>query len=432
MTTSELGPEADNKCDNCGEQLLGDYCWVCGQKDTHYNRSVFKVIGDFFKEMFDVDSRVFSTLSSLFLRPGTLSVQFRDNKRASFVRPIRLYLFSSLVFFFLVAVITQNMNLQINAKTGENETNTSLAEDGSVESAEPTDEEVDQCLTRLNELVSRSTFESARRVLEKKIVDLDHDPWRERILARVERLQHGPRINPRLNELVMFTGDNEIDILTREITSAERRHGMMKVLHVVFADDSELLDQGTEIVMSNASAPHIRQAQDLLWTFYEDHHDNDFKSLSEGAQALLTIDLKVTANLPVLVEEMVENLPLMMFVLLPIFVSLLALLSLGKGIRVVYQLIFAMHLHAFTFITLTLNILIATLIGKISTLFAVIFILVVSLFIVGHTYLAFKKFYGSGHFVSLLKFVILTTVYVGLLTVSLISMMFYFYFARQF
>ncbi|MYF53027.1 MAG: DUF3667 domain-containing protein, partial [Gammaproteobacteria bacterium] len=107
-------------CDNCKAELTGLYCSQCGQKNTHYNRSVFLVIGDFVKELFDVDSYVFKSLFTLFFKPGRLSAEFRNNKRARYIRPIRLYLFSSLMFFAIVAITAaQNNSSTANAANAE-------------------------------------------------------------------------------------------------------------------------------------------------------------------------------------------------------------------------------------------------------------------------------------------------------------------------
>ena len=437
MTTSDQVPGTDNKCDNCGKELQGVFCCVCGQKDTHYNRSVFKVIGDFFKEMFDFDSRVFSTLSTLFLRPGTLSVEFRDNKRATYVAPIRLYLFSNLVFFFLVAITTQSLNFQLNLEDSNDvadlapdtvddsdltATETSLEEESIEGFTELTAEKIDWCLNGLHEIVTPATFDSAKNVLLKKIIDLDHDPWRERIVRQFENLQQGPRT---------YLFSNELDLLTREIASAERKHGMMKVLHVAFEEDLETLALGTSIVRNDVTTIHAQTLHNALWAIYTENKDANFANFDEVEKAILKFVIRVEVNWEDLVEDMVENLPLMMFVLLPLFVSILALLSVGKGIRVVFQLIFAMHLHAFIFVTLTFSVLGAMLLSMFSTLTAVIFYLLVQLFIIGHVYLSFKKFYGSGHFVSILKFGLLTAVYVGMLLFSL-GVMIVFFAARQF
>jgi len=88
-------------CPNCGEPRPGHFCAECGQNDRDYRQSSWAVVGDFLRETFEVDSKVFRTLK-LLLKPGRLSIEFSRNRRASYVSPVRLYLFASVIYFFAV------------------------------------------------------------------------------------------------------------------------------------------------------------------------------------------------------------------------------------------------------------------------------------------------------------------------------------------
>ncbi len=413
MTTLEQHPNKDTKCDNCGEELLGTFCWVCGQKDTHYNRSVFKVIGDFFKEMFDVDSRVFTTLSTLFFRPGKLSIQFRDNKRASYVTPIRLYLFSSLVFFFLVAITSRSQNVQLATDRLVDRAETTQVESSQMleETPHRSQEEIDEYLTSIRSLVraQEGAFESAKNVLKGRIVTLESDPWSERIFEITDYLQD-----------LVSRGVSDWGLI-EEIQSAEEAHKRLRVLHELFQNDSVTLEMGKEIVKSREHGQLLNATKLVLSDRYKEHVDSEFANIPAWEIKLLRLEIAAAYNGKDFVEEMAESLPLMMFVLLPIFVSVLSLLNLGKGIRVVFQLIFAMHIHALAFITLTVSILLSLLLTSIPVA-GLVTTLILQLFIVVHVYLSFKNFYGSGHFISLLKFVVLTIVYGVVLLISVLTM----------
>ena len=65
---------------------------------------MFPVVGQAVAETFEADSRLWATLRALFTRPGHLSAEFSRNRRASYLPPFRLYLFSSIVFFFALSV----------------------------------------------------------------------------------------------------------------------------------------------------------------------------------------------------------------------------------------------------------------------------------------------------------------------------------------
>lgn len=413
--TSERFPQPDSKCDNCGEALRGPFCWVCGQKDTHYNRSVFKVIGDFFKEMFDVDSRVFTTLSKLFLRPGTLSIEFRDNKRASYVTPIRLYLFSSLVFFFLFAVSFKNANVQLGGEfnfVGDNssQANTVRPDEGR---QGRTSEEIEEYLTLIRDVLRTEDdiFASARNVLENRIVNLDHDPWCEAIFEVVDNIEGGAHF---------FNYDLQ---LIEAIQRAEDNHKRMRVLVEYFPNDSVTFAMGDKIVktLKHGWLLNFMKAT-LLGAFI--HEASNFETITPLETSLIRLGIHSAYNGLDFVDDIAENLPLMMFTLLPIFVLLLALFNLGKGIRIVFQLIFAMHVHALAFISLTFGILMSRLLALVQVNTELV-VSLLTLLILGHVYISFKRFYGSGYIISLLKFTVITFLYTLILTLSLLAMTIY-------
>ena len=65
---------------------------------------MFPVVGQAVAETFEADSRLWATLRALFTRPGHLSAEFSLNRRASYLPPFRLYLFSSIIFFFALSI----------------------------------------------------------------------------------------------------------------------------------------------------------------------------------------------------------------------------------------------------------------------------------------------------------------------------------------
>ena len=97
-------------CLNCGTnyETETNYCPNCGQENNHNVASFGTVIVDFFHNYFSFDSKFSNSLSPFFFRPGSLTKQFIDGKRASFVNPIRLYLIISLVFFFVFTIVSED------------------------------------------------------------------------------------------------------------------------------------------------------------------------------------------------------------------------------------------------------------------------------------------------------------------------------------
>lgn len=94
-------------CANCGADLAGEYCAVCGQR---HEPSVHTV-GHFFREALEsishADSRLWRTLWLLFSRPGFLTREFFAGRRASYLPPFRLYLVLSIILVVLTAMASR-------------------------------------------------------------------------------------------------------------------------------------------------------------------------------------------------------------------------------------------------------------------------------------------------------------------------------------
>lgn len=87
-------------CQNCGEPLLGEHCYSCGQPTQGLVRHFSSIIGDFFDSVFELDSRILRTIGPLLFRPGYLSQEYFAGRRVRYVSPVRLFVFLSLVSFF--------------------------------------------------------------------------------------------------------------------------------------------------------------------------------------------------------------------------------------------------------------------------------------------------------------------------------------------
>jgi len=89
-------------CENCGAQLDGHWCGQCGQAAVDYRRSFRHVVADVLDSFLNWDSKFFTTIALLILKPWKLTNEFLAGKRVRYVNPLRLYLLASILFFFAV------------------------------------------------------------------------------------------------------------------------------------------------------------------------------------------------------------------------------------------------------------------------------------------------------------------------------------------
>ena len=91
-------------CRNCGGELHGRFCHQCGQKSVASQVSVHDFLHEAADELAHLDGKIFQTLKLLLLKPGSLTVEHLQGRRARYVSPLRLYLTCSLLFFALSAM----------------------------------------------------------------------------------------------------------------------------------------------------------------------------------------------------------------------------------------------------------------------------------------------------------------------------------------
>lgn len=93
-------PERQEKnCLNCGTTVIGRYCHVCGQENIETRETFWTLLSHFVFDIFHFDGKFFYTLRYIFSRPGYPARQYAEGKRATYLHPIRMYLFTSAVFF---------------------------------------------------------------------------------------------------------------------------------------------------------------------------------------------------------------------------------------------------------------------------------------------------------------------------------------------
>ena len=100
-TTSELPAGEMPECLNCGAHSRGQYCAQCGQRGQSRLISLWELVRDAFGDLFELDSRLWKTLVPLLAKPGLLTHDYLQGRRARYMPPFRMYLVLSLLFFLV-------------------------------------------------------------------------------------------------------------------------------------------------------------------------------------------------------------------------------------------------------------------------------------------------------------------------------------------
>ena len=159
--------QADERCRNCGAVLRGSYCSDCGQRADARIVSLWQFIGDVLDDLLNLDSRLWRTLLPLLVRPGRLTSDYLDGKRASYLPPFRTYLILSLIFFVTAAVLSVDWQLSVTRASPDVAERLPTADP--VEDTNPCEAEID--LAELGPLANTEWEARIRAACEKIVAD---------------------------------------------------------------------------------------------------------------------------------------------------------------------------------------------------------------------------------------------------------------------
>lgn len=321
-------------CPNCGSIRPNAFCGYCGQNSRDYDVSFWIVLKDAIGEMFELDGRVIRSIKSILLHPGQLSLAFVENRRASFVNPFRLFMFTTILWFFLFGITFPTPG------------------DGPTIGTSPAVEQ--------------------------------------------ESESKPPRgLGPRPVRITV-----NIDPETREQSEADFSAGIEILRGHLEGNRTRKLD---EVLAANERAQRLGPLRGVA------HLLNAQPDIPQWLQRLLANVVVDAVHSPqLLINEFFDNLPLMMVVLLPWYAILLMVFFGREGRRFIHHLVFAIHVHSFSFIVLTIGLLTPGSGPSPDESYWdrawEIFDQLVFLFLMIHTYLAFRRFYGQGHIRTLIKY----------------------------
>jgi hypothetical protein len=301
-------PAAKVVCANCGAEMHGGYCYTCGQPVKGMIRPLSTMLHDVADTIFNIDSRIFRTLTPLLLRPGYLSVEYFAGRRVRYVTPFRLYFFLSVAAFLL-------MQLTLDSEL-----------------------DVSKDLIHINGDKSISNAQTPEEVTTR----------RDKALAKIQ--------SARDLAVMPESSGKDLDKALAEVrTQADKR--------------LQFLKQVEEARASGKPPPEDTEEdhENFNFDFNGQHWDPDKNPLHIGwlpafANARLNSAVgRMKDNIPRIRKDpkpfllgAVSTIPQVLFVLMPLFALLLKIFYIFKRRLYMEHLIVALHSHSFIFLALLL------------------------------------------------------------------------------
>lgn len=358
-------PSGHSHCSNCGTRLRGRYCHACGQLDQPLRLPAHRYAIQAFTEFFGVDGRVWRTLRLLLFTPGALTNAYHKGERRRYLRPLRVYLTSTLLFFFLLSVLDPVGRLEGAITDGE--------------------------------ALRDSTMTAGAFVahLEAELLDdgADRQAWADSLQGRLGEVAAAAEADsltdPLSDEGPGLRAQVDLDDLVGRAVTLERQRTVWQRDQAASFPPDSLIQPGDLIAASELVIGGDRADLEIgvgdEW-FQRGRAYQRLKSARTSTEQVRAgVDLARAA---------IAKLPVVMFLMLPVFAMLLKVIYVRRGWFYSEHLIFGLHTHAFAFVVFTVVALLAALGGG-----AIPGGVLVTITLVGiPTYflLAQKRVYGQG------------------------------------
>jgi hypothetical protein len=100
-------------CKSCGTAVTGPYCSACGEKVLGPDDHTLKhYLGALLNAFTFADSKFWTTLKAVVLRPGELSTAYMDGRRVRYMRPVAFFFLANFIYFAIPVFQTFNTSLE--------------------------------------------------------------------------------------------------------------------------------------------------------------------------------------------------------------------------------------------------------------------------------------------------------------------------------
>jgi hypothetical protein len=189
---SHFKEREENNCLNCNAVVHGRFCHICGQENIEPKESVWHLVSHFFQDITHFDGKFFSTLRYLLFKPGFLSREYMLGRRASYLNPIRMYVFTSAIFFLLFFSIAKP------EENGVGRSNVAIKEKR-LEKLQASVKGLDKQEAGLNDTVLLAAIAATRADFEASILTLQEELLKEKgrdsaLLVRARAIRDSIRL----------------------------------------------------------------------------------------------------------------------------------------------------------------------------------------------------------------------------------------------
>ena len=339
----------ENDCLNCGTILEGKFCHNCGQENLEMKESFGHMLNHAISDYFHFDYQFFHTLRPLFLKPGHLTNEYLAGRRAQYLHPVKMYIFISLVFFVLFFQGSKRENDKVKDE--------------------------------------KRSEQKGKTAIDKGIYgNLDLTPGQKKALAE---------------KLKAYVPDTIVKEINADIAKGSPKVKVRETDNeggFTFYGDDNVNKFPTYPDYLADQAKLAEKDRDNMLERYLIKKNYDWKSQGKNAKEILTDGFK-------------HNAPKMMFLLLPLFALILKIAFWKNHKLYVEHIIYAIHLHCYMFLFLTVIILVNMLLPNSWEVVADILQAAANITIIWYIYRSLRVVYNRSRWRTVSKIVGISIMY---------------------
>lgn len=464
-----------NECLNCQSPISyeDNFCPNCGQVNDMKKISLAQYFSAYLEDFYSFDNRFFKTVIPLIFKPGFVSKQYVSGKRISYVNPFQLYLQITILFFLILSIFKtidqykpggeksndtlselsrnnailafdtikkstlkeiQNPELGLDSVTRSNitqeidkyqtvlQTNDTTMKDSLKEHEKILLQYVDSLIAAPGALLvfknknsssqeKDSVMESMLRTIGLKIKNLDipgkdvmvdewsevGEGWAEISKYNVLKDLATSRIQEILNDQnIDYTIPASVMIRSRKVATKGKLEGALKKVTIFM--DYEKKEPEVDVL----KALDDLQYEKSYWNVFLYSKSKDWNEAAKDPQNYGK-ELK---------DRILSRVSVALFLLLPIFTMIVALLYIRSKFNYTEHLVFVFHTQTVFFIFLLLFIILGRIVNseKVPWIFLPLFLI--------YLYMALRAFYKQGWFKTLIKYLMLNFFFVILAAIG--------------
>ena len=343
---SHFKERSEKICLNCHTSLDGRFCHRCGQENVEPKETVWGLITHFFHDITHFDGKFFETTKWLIRKPGFLSKEYMLGRRARYLNPVRMYVFTSAFFFILFFAFFVDLK-GVNVKT---------AESAGLQA------------------------------------DLIRTEIRDTIIARIDSIKELDDLREPFRYVNKYNFPDSV--FKRDTTAKKKKQ---------FSGEEFFSSLGYESVESYDSIQKSYPAADrdgwLTRSIKRRGIHINQRMKEEGSSAVFKQ----------WIDKFLHSFPQLLFVSLPLVAMILQLLYIRRTKKFYYVShgIFLIHVYIYSFLNLLLFFTIAKVMNTFDWDWMGWLLGLLTLHALWYVYKAMRNFYGQGRFKTIMKFLIL-------------------------